>query len=161
MANLSLQDHIIFVLKNEAALLATFNGGVWPRIPQAGSGATATPGAFWGAENPGEAGKLKNTISVLDGGDDPAPNGAARDGYVGFPLVRGFVANTTSGRAALMQLEDRLHFRFNRHVTYARVDGSAVIFQVLERQPQQDGDEFGYPGRIFTTWRVQGTYVRI
>lgn len=155
-----LQHVIINTLFSEPVLLSQFPGGLWDRIPKVGTGATATPGAFYGNENPAEAGKLKPVISVVDGGDNPAPNGAAHNGFVGFPQVYGYTIATPSGRSLLGSLDDRLRFRFRRGVSYPTPYGGGAELVTLERSPIRDGEDSGYPGRVFAIWRIQGTFVR-
>jgi hypothetical protein len=138
-----------------------FNGGVLTQLPKIGTGPGSTPQAFYtSAESPTQSGKLKNTISVIDGGDDPSPGGAALNGFVGFPLVYGWVIDTPTGIDAIKLLDERLHARFRRGVSYPHPNGSGIQFVILERQPIRDGDDFGYAGRVFTIWRIQGTFVR-
>lgn len=157
----TLRQLVAAIIVNEGDLMADFPGGVLARIPQTGTGMVATSGAFWPAGHP-EAGKLKNTIAVLDGGDDLSPGGLGQRGFVGYPLVYGYVTANEAGETLLARLDERLHLRFNRGVSYPRNDdaGSMVEFVTLERQPTRDADDFGYPGRMFAIWRIQGTYVR-
>jgi hypothetical protein len=145
-----------------APTLALFNGGVIEVLPKIGvGGVTNTPQAFYTpAEDPKQSGKLKNTIAVIDGGDDPAPNGAARNGFSGFPLVYAYVAANPAGEAAITALDVVLRSLFRRGRSYPRADGGGMEIIVLERQPILDGDDIGYPGRIYTIWRLQATYVR-
>jgi hypothetical protein len=121
------------------------------------------PTTFWGPENPAESGKLKNTLSVLDGGDVPAPNGVGRGGYTSFPLVYAYVKPDSSGDTALNLLQQALFNRFRRGISfpYVDADGHYVGLEIvtLERQPLRDGDDFGYPDRQFTIWRLQATRV--
>jgi hypothetical protein len=156
-----LQHTIINVMLSEGALLSQFPGGLWDRIPKVGTGPGATPGAFYTqAEDASQSGKLKPVISVLDGGDNPSPGGAAHNGFVGFPQVYGYAFATPSGRALLGALDDRLRFRFRRGVSYPTPYGGSAELLTLERSPIRDGEDFGYPGRSFAIWRIQGTFVR-
>lgn len=157
----TIRELVISVLLADPTITGDFTGGIWRRLPQIGTGSSATEGAFWPAGTL-EAGKLKNTIAVLDGGDDLSPGGLGQRGFVGFPLVYAWVAASPAGEALLAKLDERIHYRFNRGVSYPRGDeaGSMVELVTLERQPIRDGDDFGYPGRMFTIWRIQGTYVR-
>lgn len=152
------QRMIINILGSESAMLSHFPGGILPRAPQKGNGWSATPDAFYGSENPAESAKLKPLIVVLDGGDNPSPDSGARNGYVEFPLVRGYARDDEDGEEALKLLGDRLRARFTRE-WYMRDDGRPVEFLLLERQPNQEADEFGFVDRIFTIWRIQATYV--
>ena len=157
-----MREVIIATLNGPSAgsiVSSNFPGGVLDRVPKIGTGVTATPSAFWGPENPLEAGKLKNTISVIDGGDNPSPGGAAHHGRVGFPLVYGWVTTAPSGETALAALDGLLHTLFRRGVSYPVGNGKGAEIIVLERQPTRDADDFGYPGREFAIWRLQGTYV--
>lgn len=156
-----IREIVRLVLEGDSQVTERFSGGILRRLPQVGTGAYATPGAFWPAEHP-EAGKLKNTIAVLDSGDDLSPGGSGQRGFVGFPLVYAWVTSGTTGEDMLEWLDERLHYRFNRGVSYPRGDdaGSMLELVTLERQPIRDADDFGYPGRVFTIWRIQGTYVR-
>jgi hypothetical protein len=161
MALDNLQTTIINILVGgEAVVTSLFTGGVWDRLPRAGTGERATPGAFYPATHPTQPGRLKNTISVLDGGDNPGPDGLARNGFVGFPLVYAWVSPDPAGETALNTLDTSLRARFRRGVSYPRTDGSGMELVVLERAPLKDAEEYGYPGRLFTTWRIQGTFVR-
>lgn len=155
----TVQRMIINILGNEGAMLQEFPGGILSRPPQKGNGWTATPNAFYTtAENPLESAKLKPLIVVLDGGDNPSPDAGARNGYVEFPLVRGYARDDEPGEEALKLLGDRLRARFTRE-WYQRDDGRPIEFVLLERQPVQEADEFGFVDRIFTIWRIQATYV--
>jgi hypothetical protein len=151
-----LQTIIMNALDSESAMLSHFPGGMFPLLPRAGSGPSATPNAFWTKEeNALESGKLKNTIAVLDGGDVPAPNGAARGGYASYPLVYAYIKPDSSGDAALKSLETALFARFRRDISYPYHDVTGVQIIPLERQPLRDGEEFGYPDRQFIIWRLQ------
>jgi hypothetical protein len=159
MATDALQALIIEILTQDVSP-SNFDGGVWPKLPRAGTGQSATPGAFYPSTHPTQAGRLKNTIAVLDGGDNPAPNGEAINGFVGFPQVYAWITPGPTGDAALSALDSILRSRFRRGVSYPRTDGTGMELRVLERQPIRDAEEFGYPGRDFTIWRIQGTGIR-
>jgi hypothetical protein len=143
-----------------------FPGGINDTLPKAGSGGTATPDMFYDSSNALEAGLLKPLISVLDGGDNPAPNGAVRNGYVQFPLVYAFVTPDSAGASALATLDSKLQTLFRRGVSYLLVNGvgpeqvSSVEIVVLERQILRDGEDFGTPNRKFAIWRLQATYLK-
>lgn len=143
-----------------------FPGGINDTLPKAGSGGGATPDMFYDNSNPLEAGLLKPVISVLEGGDNPAPNGAARNGYVQFPLVYAFVTPDGAGATALATLDSKLHSLFRRGVSYLLVNGvgpeqvSGLEILVLERQVLRDGEDFGTPDRKFAIWRLQATYLK-
>jgi hypothetical protein len=154
----TVQRMIVNILQSEPAMLSFFPGGILTRPPQKGNGWTATPDAFYGTENPLESAKLKPLIVVLDGGENPSPDAGARNGYVEFPLVRGYARDDLDGEKALKLLGDRLRARFTRE-WYQRDDGRTIEFLLLERQPVQEADEFGFAERIFTIWRIQATYV--
>lgn len=139
--------------------LAAFDGGVWNRWPKAGTGFGATPMAFV-AGSPTTAPRMKNTISVLDGGENPAPNGQARGGFNSFPSVYGWAHAGDDGKNALGLLGLRLRTVFRRGVSYGLASGAGVELLALESSPVRDADEFGWPGMIFAIWRLQGTYVR-
>jgi hypothetical protein len=150
-----------------------FHGGVWNRHPQAGKGESVTPGAWYGPENPDEAGRLKPTISVIaSGGDLPSPNAEAIYGLDGFVLVHAYVplhkiagvpaiANM-SGDEMLARLERKLHHHFplRSGKWYNLGDGSGVNIRTLESLGVVDADDLGYAGRQRAMWRIQGTYVR-
>lgn len=160
-----LQALIRVALSSESAMMSFFPGGIFPRLPRAGKGASATPNAFWTqAENQLESGKLKNVISVLDGGNNPAPNGVARGGYMGFPLVYAFV-EPSNGSAALKALRNALKARFNRKLSYPWLDSANNVtgmeIVTLERQVIRDAEDMGYPDRWFTIWRLQATSVQL
>jgi len=164
MAPPFIRDRVIQIIEGNFNVVPTpFEGGVWNRLPQAGTGPGSTPGAFYtSAESTKLAGKLKDTISVVDVGESPAANGEGRDGFSAFPMVYGFAANSASGTAALALLDERLHAYFRRGLHYARGDdaGTGLDLLVLERQPLRDADDLGYPGYIFTVWRIQGTFIK-
>ena len=159
MALDGLQQLIINILAADISY-TDFDGGVWPRLPRFGTGESATPGAFYPSTHPTQAGRLKNTITVLDGGDNPGPDGSARNGFVSFPLVYAYIAPNPAGELALNALDTILRSRFRRGVSYPRQDGSGMELIVLERQLRRDGEDFGYAGREFTIWRIQGTFIR-
>jgi hypothetical protein len=158
---MNVRDVILQTLQNDPMLgPSVFPGGVWPRLPRVGTGWSATPGAFYGGENPLEAGKLKPTISVIDGGNVPSPGGVAHNGFVAFPLVYGYAAANPVGEAVLDTLEDRLHYWFPLRGRSYPLGLVGVELKTIERQPNREADDFGYPGRIFSIFRVQGTFVR-
>ena len=157
----AIRDVIIDTLASDSLLSPTpFSGGVLARLPRQGRGISSTPQAFYGPENPSEAGKLKPTIAVLDRGDVPSPAGEAHNGFVGFPLVYGYVPTTASGEEMLTTLDDRLRFHFNRGEVYPTGSGSGAQIILLERQSIFDGDDFGFEGRQFAIWRLEATFVR-
>jgi hypothetical protein len=167
-AETEVQEIILSNLRSPAATphqplpafeLGAFTGGVWNRWPKAGTGFGATPYAFE-AGTAITAPRMKNTITVLDGGENPAPGGAPRDAYQGFPMVYGWAHAGDDGKAALGVLGDRLRAMFRRGSSFDLTSGAGVELVTLERQPLRDADEFGWPGMIFTVWRVQATYVR-
>jgi hypothetical protein len=149
---------IASILQAEAGLLTRFPGGVSRRFPQSGNGYSATPTLFYGIENPKEHAKLKPVVVVLDGGDNPSPGAGARNGYVEFPQVYGYATDDDEGRENLAWLGGILHLRFDR-TWYLRNDNRPIEFLTLERQAEAEGDDFGFPDRIFSIWRIQATYV--
>lgn len=156
-----IQDIILTTLINTTGLFPSpFDGGIIDTLPKAGTGSEATPELFYDGTDPLEAGMLKQVISVLDGGDVPAPNGAARNGYAQYPLVYAFVKPNISGANALQTLDDKLHLRFQRGISYALSNGNGVEIRVLERQILRDGEDFGTPDRKFAIWRLQGIYIK-
>lgn len=146
------------ILHQEAGLITRFPGGVSTRFPQAGKGYSATPTLFYGADNPKEHAKLKPVVVVLDGGENPSPGAGARNGYVEFPLVYGYAPDDEQGEADLAWLRGILRLRFNR-TWYQRDDDRPIELLTLEGQAKAEGDEFGFPDRIFRIWRVQATFV--
>jgi hypothetical protein len=159
------RDIIYDVLANDVEVMTSTKFlHIMTRLPRAGTGQSATPQAFYtSAESPTEAGKLKPTIVVLDSGDNPSPNGAAHKGFVGFPLVYGYVAVSPVGEAMLATLQRKLHYHFpmDRGSWYPLGTGPGVEMKTLERQLIRDGDEFGFSGRQFAIWRIQATFVRV
>lgn len=147
------------IISNDSGVTQRFDGGVSLRFPQSGKGYSSTPWLFYGGENPKEHAKLKPVIVVLDGGENPSPGAGARNGYVEFPLVYGYATDDDEGEANLAWLGDRLQTHFNRQ-WYERNDGRPVELLRLERQSQQEGDDFGFPDRIFQIWRIQATLIR-
>ncbi len=161
MDDYTIRLFIIQTLLNDSTLHPTlFPGGVWPRLPRQGTGWSATPGAWYGSENPAEAGKLKPTISVIDGGNVPSPGGVALNGFEAFPLVYGYVVANPSGEAALATLESRLRTHFPLSGRSYPLGTGNVQMKTLEKQQQRDGDDFGFASRIFAVWRIQGVYVQ-
>ncbi len=157
----ALRDLIILTLQNDSLLgPSEFPGGVWPRLPRIGTGSMATPGAFYCTDTPLESGKLKPVISVIDGGSNPSPGGVAHNGFVEFPLVYGYSFANTAGEADLDLLEERIRFHFPLRGRSYPLGVRSVRMKALERQPNREADDFGYPGRIFSIIRVEGTYVR-
>jgi hypothetical protein len=162
------------VLNTDPELHPTpFSGGVWKRVPQSGKGESVTPGAWYGAELPAEAGRLKPTISVIaSGGDVPSPNGGAVNGLDGFVLVHAYVPvhdidgvpaiAGMSGDEMLARLERKLHYHFplGNGKWYPLGDGSGVQIRTLENLGAVDADDLGYAGRQRAMWRIRGTYVR-
>jgi hypothetical protein len=158
---IAIRNLIITTLQNDSVLgPSVFPGGVWPRLPRQGTGRMVTPGAFYGSENPEEAGKLKPTIAVIDGGNDPSPGGVAHNGFVAFPLVYGFAIANPAGEASLDLLEERLHTHFPLRGAPYPLGLRSVEMKTLEKQQQREADDIGYPGRVFAIWRIQGTFVR-
>lgn len=156
-----IRDLIINTLIGDSLLYPTpFSGGVWPRIPRVGTGWLATPGAFYPSTDPSNAGKLKPTIAVIDGGSNPSPGGVAHNGFVAFPQIYGYSTANASGEADLGLLEERLHAWFPLRGRSYPLGTVGIEVKTLERQPIRDADDFGYPGRIFAIWRLQGTFVR-
>lgn len=162
-----IQAIIIETLNNTSGLVPSpFLGGINDTLPKAGGGETATPELFYDSSNALEGGLLKPLVSVLEGGDNPAPNGTARNGYVQFPLVYAFVTPDSAGASALTTLDNALQLRFRRGVSYPVVSGagaeqaSGVEIVVLERQLLRDGEDFGTPNRKFAIWRLQATYLK-
>lgn len=133
------------------------------RLPQAGLGQSATPEAFYPGNHPTEAGKLKPTIAVLDGGDNPSPNGAAHNGRVGFPLVYGFAPVSPAGDEMLSYLSAAIenHFPNDESHWYPLGTGPGVEIKRLERQLIRNADDLGFPGRQYAIWRIQATFVRV
>jgi hypothetical protein len=163
MASLAeIRDLVIDILLADTTPLhpTPFSGGVWPRLPRVGSGNLSTPGAFYPSTDPQNAGKLRPTISVIDGGYNPAPGGVALNGFQAFPLVYGYSTANASGEAHLGTLGERLHAWFPLRGRSYPLGIGGVELKTLERQPIRDADEFGYPGRIFAIWRLQGTFIR-
>ena len=159
--SVAIRNLIINTLLGDPLLHPTpFSGGVWPRLPRTGSGWLATPGAFYSSSDPANAGKLKPTISVIDGGDNPSPGGVAHNGFVAFPQVYGYSTANPAGEADLALLDRRLRDLFPLKGRSYPLGTVGVELMTLERQRIFDADDFGYAGRIFTIWRVQGTFVR-
>lgn len=160
--SLEIRDLVMTLLNNpEANLVPTpFSGGVWPRLPRTGTGQLATPGAFYPNTDPVNAGKLRPTISVLDRGADPSPGGVAHNGFVAFPLVYGYSIANSDGETHLGLLEERLSALFPSRGRSYPFGTVGVKLKMLERQSLTDADDFGYPGRIFAIWRLEGTFTR-
>lgn len=159
----SLRDIIVNTLSADSELYPTPFKAILDKVPQQGKGENATPEAFYTlAESQTEAGKLKPTIAVLDRGDNPSPNGAAHNGFVGFPLVYGYAPDSVAGEAMLSTLERKLHTHFPAlgGGWYGLASGAGVVMKTLERQLLTNAEDFGYPGRQFAIWRIECTFVR-
>jgi len=157
-----LQRKIIELLNTDALLTSAFFGGIYPRLPRAGKGATATPNAFYtDAENPLQSGKLKPTIAVLDGDDVPAPAGEVLGGYQSFPWVYAYVIPDVTGETALGHLERVLRTKFRRDLSYPVYDVTGTQIIVLNRSGLLDGEDVGYPDRLWTRWRLQALSIRV
>lgn len=156
-----MRNTVIQLLTGDSLLYPTpFSGGVWPRLPRVGTGWLATPGAYYPNTDPQNAGKLRPTISVIDGGYVPAPGGVALNGFQAFPQVYGYSTANPSGESDLGMLDERLHDWFPLRGRSYPLDLAGIEIKTLEQQPIRDADDFGYPGRIFAIWRLQGTFVR-
>jgi hypothetical protein len=159
------RDLVYDVLSNDSEVMTgTKFVCILKTLPRPGTGPGATPNAYYtAAESPTQAGMLKPTIVVLDGGDTPAPNGETIQGIQAFPSVYGYVPTTSKGESMLATLQRKLYFHFprDRGGWYPLGTGPGVQIQTLERQPLRDGDDFGYQSRWFAVWRVQGTFIRV
>lgn len=154
------QSTVMLQLLNDSDVNTAFPGGIWNRLPRAGSGSGATQGVFLPGNGAVSPPRMQNVVSVIDGGDNEAANGAARDGHVQYPRVYGFAQASDAGKHALETvLETRLRTHFRRGRSYPLNSGAGLLMRVLDRTQILDADEFGFNGMVFSVWRLEAVYV--
>lgn len=174
VAEPQVQNTIIGVLANDTPLIAPSGPfiGFLNRWPKKGSVQQLAPGVWretipgatswvWGQPGETDYGRMRNVGFVSHGGEPPAPGRAAPaiGGFAGFPVIHGIAHAGDDGKAALALLGARIGFHFSRR-HYPLNDGGGVELTRLEMADRGDADEFGYPGMILWTWRVQAMYLR-